>query len=130
MRYGHKCETHGEFDDVRPMDEAGNPAPCPQCGIPCARYYGYGMPLIVIPGYFHTNHASVIPKRSDFEYHADYLKATENLAPFKGADKHELGQDPEQAKIAADYTAETAPYLNDPAVQAAIEKDRAETLAA
>lgn len=130
MRYGHRCETHGEFDSIRQMAAAGESAPCPQCGILCPRYYGYQTPLIIIPGYFHTNHADIIPKPSDFDSRSDYLKATENLGPYRGADEHVLGQDPEQKKEADALLVEQREMLADPAVHAALEQDRQECLTA
>lgn len=130
MRYGHRCEEHGEFDDNRSMSEAGNAVPCPSCGVVCPRFYGYQKMNIFIPEYFATSQYHVIPRLSDFENRTDYLKATENLAPFKGADKHVLGQDPEQKKEADAIIAEQRVMMRDPAVVAALEQDRAETLAA
>ena len=38
--YGFRCASCGEFDLVRPMSAAADPAGCPDCGADAARVYG------------------------------------------------------------------------------------------
>jgi putative FmdB family regulatory protein len=38
--YGYDCTDCGAFDLVRPMAEAGAPAPCPGCSEPGRRLFG------------------------------------------------------------------------------------------
>jgi putative FmdB family regulatory protein len=38
--YGYDCACCGAFDLVRPMAQAGDPAPCPDCGEPGRRTWG------------------------------------------------------------------------------------------
>ena len=38
--YTHRCPTCGEFEQVRPMADAGTPVSCPACGTAASRVFG------------------------------------------------------------------------------------------
>jgi putative FmdB family regulatory protein len=55
-RYDHRCPTHGVFELVMKMAEAGEVKPCPDCGAPSKRVYHPVLDVWHTDGAFKTDH--------------------------------------------------------------------------
>lgn len=56
--YLYRCATHGVFELVEKISEAGGPRPCPSCGVMSRRVYTPVIDVWHTDGAFKTDHVN------------------------------------------------------------------------